>query len=513
MEDILQNPYIGWFCVISFVVLAIYARRRRKLAARPGALRRGFVTSLLDQPLMFWSPADPFTLRDLLNGGCLILGRAGSGKTSSSGRMLMLAIVKNRQSGGLILAAKPEDEEDIKRIFRKAGRLKDLIVFGPNSPYRFNFLRYVGKGDPRNVVRCMMMIGESLEHGEQGGGEDGDYWKSQAERVLEMAVIALQMSRETVTAVNLHRFLISHAPSLEHVKQPGFQQGYQGKVLEAGHLATKTARQEHDYQMAKDFWLIEMPGLNTKTRSSIFVYVSKILHVFNTGLAKEMIAEGTNVSPDDILKGKWVLVNFPPSSFGPVGSLISAGWKYLTELAILKRKAKESDPFCVVWCDEAHAVANSFDAVSFIPQCRSHKGCLVFLTQSVSSFYAAMKGESGKHQADALLANFSTAIIHSCDSITSKWAVAKLGRELKMFYGGSSSPGHNNTMYDQLYGNTHNSSSFNTHMDQVLDDSAFMVGRTGGPENGYMADAVIVKSGPPFHSSARNYLHASFKQS
>jgi hypothetical protein len=512
MEEILQNPYIGWFCVISFVVLVIYTRRRRKLAATPGAVRRGFVTSVLDQPLMFWSPADPFTLRDLLNGGCLILGRAGSGKTSSSGRMLMQAIVKNRQSGGLILAAKPEDEQDIKRIFRKANRTKDLILFALDQPYRTNFLRYVGKGDPRNVVRCMMMIGESLEHGEQRGGEDGDYWKSQAERVLEMAVIALQMAHQEVNSVNLHRLIIAHAPTLEHVNKPAFQQSYQGKVIEAGFYAPKSSRQKHDYEMAKDFWLIEMPGMADRTRSSILTYVMKILHVFNTGLAKEMIAEGTNVSPDDILKGKWVLVNFPPSSFGAVGSLISSGWKYLTELAVLKRKADEKSPFVTIWCDEAHQFVNSYDA-TFIAQCRSHKGCMVYLTQSISSFYAAMKGEAGRHQADALLSNFSHAIIHSCDSITAKWAVAKLGKELKMFYGGNSSPGHNNTMYDQLYGNTHSSSSFNTHMDQVLDDSAFMVGRTGGPENGYMADAVIVKSGPPFQGSARNYLHASFKQS
>ncbi len=38
------------------------------------------------------------------------------------------------------------------------------------------------------------------------------------------------------------------------------------------------------------------------------------------------------------------------------------GWKYLTQLAILKRKAGEDDPFTAcLWCDEAHLFVNDFD--------------------------------------------------------------------------------------------------------------------------------------------------------
>src|SRR5581483_11675026 len=96
----------------------------------------------LDSPLFGWPDGDEFSIRDLLNGGCLIVGRAGSGKTSSSGRASMHAIVSNPDSGGLIIAAKPEDVEDVQAIFRKVGR-KDLVIFGPEMPWRFNFLNYL----------------------------------------------------------------------------------------------------------------------------------------------------------------------------------------------------------------------------------------------------------------------------------------------------------------------------------------------------------------------------------
>lgn len=50
-------------------------------------------TDPLQVPLLHLSPSDTFTLRDLLSGGVLILGRTGSGKTSSSGMALAHAIL------------------------------------------------------------------------------------------------------------------------------------------------------------------------------------------------------------------------------------------------------------------------------------------------------------------------------------------------------------------------------------------------------------------------------------
>ncbi len=458
----------------------------------------------LDSPLFGWPDGDEFSIRDLLNGGCLIVGRAGSGKTSSSGRASMHAIVSNPDSGGLIIAAKPEDVEDVQAIFRKVGR-KDLVIFGPEMPWRFNFLNYLGTGEARNVVQCMMMIGESLQRG-NNSGEDGDYWKAQCERLLETVVIALQSAGEPVTAERMHKFVMTAAQSPADLQNASWQQKYHASVLERGHCTRKS----RDYQLAADYWISEFPGMADRTRSSILTYATQILHVFNSGMCREMVSGETNITPDAVLNGHWMLVNFPPSTFGTVGSFISTGVKYLTQLAILKRKATEASPFVTIWCDEAHQIVNSFDS-SFIAMCRSHKGCLVYLTQSVSSFYAAMKGDSGRHQADALLANFSHVIVHPCDPMTAKWAGAKLGRRKEVMFSGSSSPSQMDTVWDQMFGQQHVTSSFSEHYEQVLQDQEFMIGRTGGPTNGYIADAILVKSGEPFRDG-QNFKRVWFSQ-
>ena len=507
-EQMDLHPNVTYGVGAVLVIVILLRLRTKKAAVRP-MLRQA--RGMLDQALLWWSNHDPFTIRDLLSGGVLCLGRAGSGKTSSSGATLMRNIVSHPKSAGIIHAAKPEDEEDVKRIFRRAGRLKDLIVFDPDGPYRFNFLRYVGKGDPRNVTRCLMMIGETLQRGAHGGGEDGDFWQAQCERLLETSVIALQMAAEEITAVNLHRFIMTAAMSPKEIVESNWPVKYQSKVLEKGFEANLSPRQRHDYGMAKDYWLLEFPGMADRMRSSILSYATQILYTFNVGMAKELIAGETNCSPDDILGGKWILVNCPISSFGAIGGLVNAGWKYLTEMAILKRKTGDNASFVTIWCDEAHQVVNEHDS-TFIAMCRSHKGCLVFLTQSISSFYGALKGESGKHRADSLLANFSTAIVHACDPITAKWAGAKLGREIKIRYSSSSSHSQEGTVWDQLHGKSQVSSSFSEQMDAILEDGAFMVGRTGGPENGFVCDAVILKSGMPFAVSGKNFLHVTFSQ-
>ena len=331
----------------------------------------------------------------------------------------MQSIVNNGQSWGLIIAAKPEDAQDVERVFAKAGRLKDLIVFDAESGHRCNFLACLKR--PRDVVEFLSTISEVMKRGDgKGGGDNSRFYDQQEARATGTAVTALQSAKEPLTASNLHRFITAAATNAEELNKPEWRAKYHNKVLERGFNAKKSPLEAADFQVAMDFWLSEWPVLmDAKTRGNILAGIQGTLYTMNTGIVREMVCGETNVSPADILMGKWLLVNFPPSVWGQSGLLISAGAKQLVEQAILERKADDDSPFVTIFCDEAHAVTTAFDS-PFIAQCRSHKGCLVYLTQSVSSFYSAMKGDAGKHQADALLANFSTVIAHSCDPVSAK---------------------------------------------------------------------------------------------
>jgi hypothetical protein len=84
----------------------------------------------LDTPLLWWTKRDALTVRNACQN-IAIFGKTGSGKTSGSGDAILRALVRHRNTGGLILFSKPEDKEHIQRIFCELGRSDDLLIMEP----------------------------------------------------------------------------------------------------------------------------------------------------------------------------------------------------------------------------------------------------------------------------------------------------------------------------------------------------------------------------------------------
>ncbi len=271
----------------------------------------------------------------------------------------------------------------------------------------------------------------------------------------------------------------------------------------------KTPTEQHDFDMARDYWLSEFPNMADKTRSSIMTGVMGVLAVFNTGVVRDLVSTTTNVSPADMFAGKFVLVDMSPAEWGDIGNFVAAGWKYLTQKMVLRRHAIESsNPVCI-WCDEAQMYVNSHDS-HYLAQCRSHRGCMVYLTQSLHSYYSALKGETGKHQADALLSQFMHKVFHALGDVqTAEWASGLIGKTLTTFTGGSMAP--QDTIADELCGRGRFTGSFSQHYEKILQDNEFSNLRTGGKANGLLCDAILVRSGEPF-ANGQQWLRTTFSQ-
>lgn len=469
---------------------------------------------LLDQVLLNWDEDNAFTVRDLLSGGCCILGRTGSGKTSSSGRRIGEAIVGLPGSGGLILAAKPgEDRAMWEGIFEAAGRRDDLLIFAPDQPLRFNFLTYEmnqGGGHTRNITKTLTTIGESLRSSDANGREDADFWNREQERLLYNAIEMVKLAMGPFTAPDLQKFIATAAMSPQDFASVAWQDGFHNHALRAAFESPKTPLEQHDWELARAYWMDEFPAMADRTRSSILTGVMGILHVFNTGLVRELVSTTTNVTPDDLFAGRFLLIDMAPSEWHDIGLFVAAGWKYLVERAVLRRVAKPDSNIVTIFADECHQFLSSYDA-HFITQCRSHRGCMVFLSQSLHNFYAALSGEKGRHQADALLAGFAHKILHALADIeTANWASGLVGKSLQTFTGGTTTPP--DSPFDELMGRQRYSGNYSNHFESTLQANAFMHGlRTGGEASGFVCDCYVVRSGEPF-ASGQNYLSTSFSQ-
>jgi type IV secretory pathway TraG/TraD family ATPase VirD4 len=474
--------------------------------------RKQPVRDPLDAVLFNWTEHDPLTVRHVLNGGVAVLGRSGSGKTSSSGKVLGRALVCLGNSGGLILSAKPEDLAMWTGIFEQAGRGDDLIVFGPDRNYRFNILDYALRmfGHTREITKTITVIGETLRSSDTNASENADFWQREQERMIFNAVEIVKLGTGRAHAPDIQKFITGAAQNGQQLKDDDWRRDFHCELIRRAAARHKSAMEEQDFGQAVDYWLAEIPTMADKTRSSITTGVMGILHVFNTGIVRELMSTATNVSPDDMFDGKWVLVNMPPAEWGDIGSFVAAAWKYMTQRRNLRRHAGPSDGINVIWCDEAQQFVNSYDH-HYLAQCRSHLGCMVYLTQSLHSYYSSLTGQAGKHQADALLTNFHHKLFHAVGDVqTAEWASGLIGKSRQTFIGGSMAPATD--LWDELVGRSAYTGSFSEHFENELQNNVFINGlRTGGLANGLVCDAVLIRSGEPF-AWGGNYLFVPFSQ-
>lgn len=396
--------------------------------------------------------------------------------------------------------------------FATAGWSSDLIVFGPGHEHRFSFFDYALRlsNQTSNLVHCIRTIGESLEASSRSRGGDQElFWVQRQDYLTYSASEILKQATGTVTAPLLMEFISTAALAPEQLLTESFRKGLHSQLLEKAFQKEKSAIEQHDFDLAAAYWCSYYPTLADRTRSSIVAGVTGILHVFNSGIARSLISEGTTVSPDDMFQGKWVLVDMATAKWGPAGALVAGGWKYLTQRSVLQRATQPGDAINVIWCDEAAGRVTSFDS-TYLAECRSHLGCMVYLTQSLPSFYTAFKGEAAEHLTHSLVANFGHTIVHAIDPKTAEWASQKLGRRLQTFYGGSSGP--SGDMAEELFGTSRFTGSFSESYELVLQENAFLNGlRTGGPLNKGICDGYVLKSGEPF-STGENFLRVPFQQ-
>lgn len=522
-----ENP-ISYVVLIGTYALLWLRQRKKKLALQAQGLDaadQSYDTAkshqpaskpqggLLDRPLFNWSPRDPFTITDLLRG-LIIIGGPGSGKTSGSGHIIGKALAACRMIGGLILASKPEDREFWQGIFQRAGRLKDLLIFGPSSPLRCNFIGFIlqSGGDTRDVTHAIMNIGEIVQKNSGGTKSEEAFWRREKERMIYNAVEIVAMATADAQAPDLQEFINSAALSPDKLGSPEFKKTFHYKCLKLAHDHVRTAIERNDFDLAFKYWKDEYPAMADKMRSSTLAEVMGTLHVFNSGLVRELVSTTTNVSPAALDHGKWLFIDAPISSFGATGAFLLGGWKHISQWHLLRRKAQEDTPVAVIWADEYQKVANGNGGdASFLAESRSHRATVVALTQSIHSLYSRIR-EGGEHETDSLLTCFYTKIAHAVgDAKTAQYFGSLIGRRLVTRVNTSTSPGDGN-VYDALFGTRKVSASTSQSIENVLENTEFMQNlRTGGRANGYMVDGIVVRSAQPF-SNGEAYLKCSFSQ-
>jgi hypothetical protein len=472
------------------------------------------VADPLDRPFLRLAERDCLRVRNLLES-ITVQGRAGSGKSSGPGLHMAKALARDPRISTVILCSKPEDRRFFIERYREAGRLDKLVVFGPRDKARFALLEYEQAcgADSREMAGLIMTCGESLGRDEGGGGgrEDSSFWRRQAERKLQMAIEPVRLALGKIDPMALQRFIAGAAQTPAQLNDPQWRKGFHNTVMERADQAPKTAIEQADFQQVVTYWLLENPNLNDKTRSCMDTEVFGVLHAMCSGVVRELLATTSTVTPKSLDKGVSWLIDMPVSRWGASGGFLNAAIKLAVQRHVLRRHVGSDKVVICLFSDEFQNHVNSFDA-KYLAECRSHLGCMIVLTQSLHSFFAAIKGGSaGEHAANALLTNFGTKLFCVLGDAKSAEAASGLaGREREVFVSCSTNP--NVSMTDQLWGHSNITASSTERYEPVLQPREFLTGlRTGGPECGYMVDCWCIRNGQLF-SNGKPYLFTTFSQ-
>lgn len=523
-----------------------------------------FVKSL-DAPLLALSKADSFTLRDAC-AGVHIFGGIGSGKTSGSGKTLAGAYLRAGM-GGVVLCAKPEEVETWLAYAKAHGRSKSVLVFDEHQG--FNFIEYElarhGLKGVSNVTECLMRVLEAADHatGAGGGSSSDPFWAQSTRQVLNYAIPVLYAAHGQATIPMLIEFVTSAATKPEQYADTAWcERSLAAKSLRKCAEVPAVPIDRTAQEGLLRYWFQEYTAIPEKTRGNIVISLSAKLDRFRHGRLASSFCGATTLVPEMTFHGAIILMAMPALTWNEDGIIGQQLFKFMWQRAVESRNGlapKHRERPVFLWADEAQYFVSVKDD-EFLSTCRGSKACVVFLSQTLPSYYARL-GKDKTDAADGLVGKFMTQVFHqnACNR-TNSFASQLIGRGIQLRQTttetrgrttteGMSQGGGENQSYGRSGGHTSQSSynggssgsssgwtegggsstnwgqstssaesesrSWGTteHMDNLLEPNFFASQLlSGGGQHRNAVTAIWFKAGARFDRSGANYMLAAFKQ-
>ena len=371
----------------NFLPKWLFPQRKRK-TAEPWAL---------SQSLFRFTRNDAFTIRNAVEG-VVILGGTGGGKSSGSGHTINQAFLK-AGFGGLVLCAKSDEAQMWQQYAQEAGRADDLILFGPEHPWCFNFLseelqrKSRGGGDSEVIVQLLSTVAGVTKRDAGGGGQgDAKFWEESSNLLLRKDVDLVAMAKGTITIADIYDVLNSAPKSIEQSRSAEWQKNSSCYAyLKEAYQRSDDSGRQRDFQILDNYWMGTFPELAEKTRSILVASITALIDMLNRNPLRQLFCGETNITPRVMEGGKIIVVDLPVAQYAENGKYAAAIWKLCTQRSLERRDMETSARPVFIWQDEAQHFVLETDMMFQTP-CRSHRVSNVVMTQNVSNLYAVMGG-------------------------------------------------------------------------------------------------------------------------
>lgn len=463
----------------------------------------------LDDEILCFESADgrkrfPWTLRHACEG-TQIMGESGSGKTSGSGSLLARFMLLFG-FGGLVLTPKEEDCQWWKAYAAETGRTADLIIIEPRGKHRFNFLNYEHKNSKDSGLtryNLVSLFRTATEGGRERESTTDPYWEDGVDQLLGNAIDVVLMAKDSISVPNLLQVVRSAPLRRSDSQSPSWRkESYCWRLLEQAQGRITDPERRRDLQETIDYFMLDFAGLADRTRSVIVSsFTSKATSLMHSPLRALFCSDDPDtVTPEDSHKGKVIVLNLPIKEFGEAGRFVQILFKTLWQRATERRVVAAKTPPVFLWADESQYFVTTHD-VLFQQTARSKLAATVYLTQSISNYYAAMRSRNGNAAVDSLLGNLATKIFHANgDPVTNEWAERLFAKDF---------------IHLRSSGMTSDSVVSRNVQESMLPSvpaKLFTTLRKGGPQNNRIVEAFVFQGGRKWTPQGSHFLLARFVQ-
>jgi hypothetical protein len=468
---------------------------------------RGFNPCALDpdEPLFWYTPTDPFTIRDSFEG-VTILGAPGAGKSSASAQTHLRSMLR-KGYGGLILTAKPNEREKIVRYCQEEGRLGSLLIVNPENEHCLNFLQYElsrpGRG--AGITENLASLFSTVMEGEDGAGNADPYWPRASRQMLGHAIDLGRLAVGRISLEVLVKIVRTAPTSLAEVSSESWQQrSFCFRLISRASRRQLDRVDRGDLKQTAGYWLEEFPKLPDKLRSSIISMFTSVADGLLRGRLRTMFAGSTSFVPELTESGMIILADLPIKEFHEAGRIGQNILKLTFQRYWESRIQNKAIWPTFLYADECQHFINSQDA-SFAQTAREAKVAPVFITQNIPNLQIAFGGQDADAKVKSFIGSLATKVFHAnSDTATNRYAEEIIGKDWKRRRSGGVSVDGERVQTNNGY-----SESF----EPIVNANDFSALRQGGAKNGFLCDAIVFKSGRTWHATAKNYLKSTFRQS
>ncbi len=465
--------------------------------------------------------ADAYTIRDSFEHA-LVLGQTGSGKSSTTARVLLYNMARLGY-GGLLPCVKVTDAADYLHILRQAGRERDVIhvTLSGDIPFRLNFIEYehrrAGRGIDQVLVHLVNNVLEVIERGKTTGGNDA-FWRQSTQKLIQYGLTVLRCAGLPLSLPSIFKLAVEAPTSVEERDDPAWRDySLLYAALKAADEAPKNATDARDLETAATYYLQEHPRMGDICRGSVLATFSAAISPFLVYPLRDLFQTSTNFVPEMCENGAIILWDVPVMGDSKQLAQISAVLMKLVWMRAMERRDVGKNPRPVFLLSDEHQYTYSSHDQLFLTTARALRVSCTLITQNISNFYAILPGDKGRAESDSLFGNLGTKWLHmnTCH-VTNSWCANLVGTTRQWFQNVSTAlPPAVQPLLDPL-GGQRDPARVTAGMTQQetyeLPPSTFAVLRSGGERHDRQVDCVVFAGGRTWTPTRRPWLITTFTQ-